>query len=612
MKGKIPSHFITSLLARTDIVGLVEERLPLKRKGTLYMACCPFHQEKSPSFTVSATRQTYHCFGCGVHGNAVGFLMAYDHLSFVESIESLAQELNLPIPYEKYEKSTLQGQEFLPGERSEPHAAQAPEADPSALTQALLQAQRLYQWQLMQPQNVHAVEYLKSRGLSGEIAKRFALGYAPDAWDSLTQGIKNISKKVLLQAGLLIEKEGSPGRTYDRFRHRIMFPIRNRQGKTIGFGGRVLSPEEMPKYLNSPETPVFHKGRELYGLYELLTHYRGKPPSIIITEGYMDVIALAQYGFHNAVATLGTATTEDHLRILLRHTRSLVFCFDGDRAGREAAKRALQVSLRFMSGAYAIQFLFLPETDDPDSLLRSEGPVGFSKRLEHAQSLSETLLQHLQEGLVLTRLDDRAEMIHRFKDSYQRIPEGPFLAVLLETLSERSGLGIKKIESLLNPKNNAHAQHSATRPALRAKTLMEKALDYLIEAPSLALNVHTVLSESELSSLSQMEPRYAFFHKLVRGILKHQLQTTAQLIPYIAQHTEYQAYTARVHLDPSQGAVMEKEMIRQEFCDILTRLVAEGRMHWIKTLTHKAKEASLSEAEKETLQKLLQKHAKNV
>ncbi len=351
----IPRDFIDTLLARVDIVDVIDRRVPLKKAGQNYQACCPFHSEKSPSFTVSPTKQFYHCFGCGAHGTALGFLMEYEHMSFPDAVAALAQDAGLAVP----------------------ESAQGPERPkpPPALWDALEQAARFYKQKLRD--TPRAIDYLKRRGLTGAIAARYGIGYAPDG-SPLKQACANYADDTLVTSGLVIENEG---RRYDRFRDRIMFPIRNIKGQIIGFGGRVLDQGE-PKYLNSPETPLFHKGSEIYGLYEARAAIKSAGRAIVV-EGYMDVVALAQHGVEFAVATLGTATTPIHARTLLRHTDQLIYAFDGDNAGRKAAWRALENTLEALQDGKEVRFLFLPEGEDPDSYIRTHGQAAFLSLLDH-------------------------------------------------------------------------------------------------------------------------------------------------------------------------------------------------------------------------------------
>ena len=388
----IPQHFIDEVLARTDIVDVIEPRLTLKKKGTEYSACCPFHNEKTPSFTVSQTKQFYHCFGCGQHGTAIGFLMEHDHLSFIEAIETLAELNSMEIPRESRQNQQKQD-------------------DLKPIYAALTDAQTLFTDQLSQ--HPPAQEYLKQRGLNGTTAKQYGIGFAIDSWNSLLNSLKTKHlEKTLIAAGLLSENE--QGRVYDKFRDRIMFPIRDRRGRPIAFGGRVMG-DGTPKYLNSPETKVFHKGNTLYGLYEARQH-AGRLDTVLVVEGYMDCVALGQFGITNTVATLGTAVTKEHLQQLMRVVKHIVICFDGDRAGRKAAKRALEQSMHVLKDGMRIDFMFLPDGEDPDSLVQKTGADGFRELIEQATPLSSYMMQSLQaenskesaEGRTLIAMEARA------------------------------------------------------------------------------------------------------------------------------------------------------------------------------------------------------------
>ena len=452
MAGRIPEHFIQDLLARTDLVALIDSRVPLKKAGRNYSACCPFHQEKTPSFTVAPDKQFYYCFGCGASGNAVGFLMEYDHLSFPEAVEQLATRAGLEVPRE--------GGGDARKEKARRDRLQT-------LYDLLARAERFYRQQLKNaPERQKAVNYLKGRGLTGQIAARYGLGFAPPGYDDLSQGLSLANEGIeqALTAGLLVRREDS-GRTYDKFRDRIQFPIRDGRGRTIGFGGRVLG-DGKPKYLNSPETPVFHKGKELYGLWEW-RQSRDKTDRLYVVEGYMDVIALAQHGVPNAVATLGTATSEDHCHLLFRQVNEVVFCFDGDNAGRRAAWRALESALPALDDGKQARFLFLPEGEDPDTLVRAQGPEALLALTDKADTLATYLFRHLSEGLDLNTVDGRARLA-RLALPFLDKPAGPVYRALLEeelarlTRLERSALE-KLRENLPKPRRAAPAP-PPTRP----------------------------------------------------------------------------------------------------------------------------------------------------
>lgn len=434
MAGRIPQRFIDDLLARTDIVDLIGSRVQLKKTGRNHSALCPFHQEKSPSFTVSADKQFYHCFGCGASGNALRFVMEFDRLNFPEAIEALAGRAGMEVPRE--------------GESDEQRQQARVQAKRQEEAVNLLElGTRFYQQQLASPAAHQAHEYLSRRGLSEDIVSRYAIGYAPAGWDTLKRHLieKGVDENVQVEYGLLVRKEEA-GRSWDRFRDRVIFPIRDWKGRTIGFGGRVLG-DEKPKYLNSPESPVFHKGRELYGLYEARVQSK-RPERMLIVEGYMDVVALAQHGVDYAVATLGTATTDEHLRRLFRLVDEVVFCFDGDAAGRQAAQRALNTVLPLMIDGRQARFLFLPEGEDPDSLIRQEGGEAFEQRIVRAGSLTEYLFDHAGEGRDLRRIEDCERFASAVLEGIRKLPQGLLRSLLMRELSERTGLERSTLEEL--------------------------------------------------------------------------------------------------------------------------------------------------------------------
>lgn len=434
MAGRIPQRFIDDLLARTDIVDVIGARVQLKKTGRNHSALCPFHQEKSPSFTVSADKQFYHCFGCGASGNALRFVMEFDRLNFPEAIEALAGRAGMEVPREG--ESDEQRQQARVQARRQEEAVNLLEL-----------GTQFYQQQLASGASQSAHDYLKRRGLSDDIVSRYAIGYAPAGWDVLKRHLseKGVDENVQVEYGLLVRKEET-GRSWDRFRDRVIFPIRDWKGRTIGFGGRVLG-DEKPKYLNSPESPVFHKGRELYGLYETRMQSK-RPERMLIVEGYMDVVALAQHGVDYAVATLGTATTEEHLRRLFRLVDEVVFCFDGDTAGRQAAYRALNTVLPQMIDGRQARFLFLPEGEDPDSLIRQEGGEAFEQRIVRAGSLTEYLFDHAGEGRDLRRLEDRERFASAVLEGIAKLPQGLLKSLLMRELSERTGLERSTLEEI--------------------------------------------------------------------------------------------------------------------------------------------------------------------
>jgi DNA primase len=427
MAGLIPQTFIDDLLDRVDIVDVVNSRVPLKKTGKSHKACCPFHEEKSPSFTVAQDKQFYYCFGCGAGGNALGFIMEFDRIDFLPAVELLAKNAGMEIPREAV---------------ANPKAKQHRDDLYSVVTEA----DKFYRQKLRTEEAKQAVAYLKARGLTGKIAAQFGIGFAPQGWDNLLKavGTKEEKIKLLADSGMLVVKPEEK-KQYDRFRHRIMFPIRDQRGRTLGFGGRVLD-DSTPKYLNSPETPIFHKGRELYGLYEARQALK-EIPYLLMVEGYMDVIALAQFGIHNAVATLGTALTENHLQKLFRYTSEIVFCFDGDNAGRRAASRSLDIALPEMRDGVTAKFLFLPDGEDPDTMVRNLGSEKFQTQIQNATPLSEFLFEELSEGINIETGEGKAKLSKLSAPKINRIPAGVFKQLMLEELSRKTSIAVDDLKT---------------------------------------------------------------------------------------------------------------------------------------------------------------------
>ncbi|MDM0016509.1 DNA primase [Variovorax saccharolyticus] len=433
----IPASFIQELIARADVVEIVGRYVQLKKAGANFMGLCPFHGEKSPSFSVSPTKQFYHCFGCGVHGNAIGFLMEHAGMGFVEAVHDLAGQYGLQVPED----------DASPEERARAAGQRQKQA---TLTEVLEKAGEAYRKQLRQSPG--AIDYLKGRGVSGEVAKQFGIGYAPAGWRSLASVFPEYDDPLLAESGLVIvgeAEEGGEAKRYDRFRDRVMFPIRNVKGECIGFGGRVLG-DEKPKYLNSPETPVFSKGRELYGLYEARAAFRDRGYALV-TEGYMDVVALAQLGFPNAVATLGTACTPEHVQKLFRFTESVVFSFDGDAAGRRAARKALDGALSYATDVRSIKFLFLPAEHDPDSFIREFGADAFARFVTEATPLSRFLIESAREGCELSTAEGRAHMASNARPLWSALPEGALKRQLLAEIAALAQLGTQELGELWAP-----------------------------------------------------------------------------------------------------------------------------------------------------------------
>ena len=502
MAGQIPPQFIDELLARVDIVDVIDSRVPLKKAGKNLQACCPFHNEKSPSFTVSPEKQFYHCFGCGAHGTAIGFLMEYDQLNFPETIQELADIVGMQVPVNQSVSQTPVQQN---------------------LYDLLDKASQYYIHQLQtHPHRQLFVDYLQKRGLSSKTVEMYGIGMAPDGWDNVLKilGANPQLVKQLTDAGLLIKND--KGRIYDRFRHRLMFPILDRRGRTIGFGGRVLD-DSTPKYLNSPETPVFHKGSELYGLYQAKKNNR-KIERILIVEGYMDVIALAEHGITNAVATLGTSTTTDHLRLLMRSTPEIVFCFDGDNAGRDAAWRAAENALPMLGGNQQLKFMFLPDGEDPDSIVKSSGAEGFNQHIDSAQNFSEFFFTTLTNKLDLSSMDGRARLVEMTKPYLKHVPQGVYRDMLEEQLAELT----KTNKNTLN--KHLETPKSAKRPAKKSAALatmtpIRMAISIVLQYPILAREIDDA---RDLASLEQ--PGVNILRELLETLHHHPHLTTAALL----------------------------------------------------------------------------------
>jgi len=458
MAGLIPQTFIDDLLDRIDIVDVVSSRVPLKKTGKSHKGCCPFHEEKTPSFTVAQDKQFYYCFGCGAGGNALGFVMEFDRLDFLPAVELLAKNAGLEVPREA---------------TANPKAKQHRDDLYSVLTEA----DKFYRQKLRSDEAKPAVNYLKSRGLTGKIAAQFGIGFAPQGWDNLIKAVaaNDEKTKLLADSGMLVIKPEEK-KQYDRFRHRIMFPIRDQRGRTVGFGGRVLD-DSTPKYLNSPETPVFHKGRELYGLYEARQALK-EIPYLLMVEGYMDVIALAQYGIHNAVATLGTALTENHLQKLFRYTSEIVFCFDGDSAGRRAATRSLDIALPEMRDGVTAKFLLLPEGEDPDTMVRNLGTEKFKSQIEDATPLSEFLFEELINGIDIDTGEGKAKLSKLSAPKINRIPQGVFKQLMLEELSRKTGIGVDDLKTYVG---NQAASYTDTKEVPSSKTQPHSSQDWASE-----------------------------------------------------------------------------------------------------------------------------------
>lgn len=561
MAGRIPRVFINDLLARTDIVDLIDARVKLKKQGKNYHACCPFHNEKTPSFTVNGEKQFYHCFGCGAHGNAVDFLMNYDRLEFVESIEELATLYGLEVPYESGSGPT----------QLERHQRQS-------LYQLMTGLSDFYQQSLTQNASAGARDYLAQRGLSDDVIKHFSIGFAPAGWDNALKrfGRNPDDKQSLIDAGMLVTND--QGRSYDRFRERVMFPIHDKRGRVIGFGGRVLG-DGMPKYLNSPETDIFHKGRQLYGLYEALKNHP-EPSKLLVVEGYMDVVALAQFGVDYAVASLGTSTTAEHIQLLFRATDTVICCYDGDRAGREAAWRALETALPYMNDGRQLRFMFLPDGEDPDTLVRKEGKEAFETRMEQAMPLSSFLFDTLMPQVDLRSPDGRAQLSTLALPLISQVPGETLRIYLRQELGNKLGiLDDSQLEKLL-PKQAENAK-PVPQPQLK-RTTMRILIGLLIQNPQLATMVPS------LDGLEQSEiPGFPLFVELVSTCVAQPGLTTGQLLELyrgtkFSQSLETLATWNHMIVD-DEVDTMFKDALASMYDDALERrleeLIARDRTH---------------------------------
>ncbi|WP_019615981.1 DNA primase [Psychromonas ossibalaenae] len=466
MAGRIPRNFIDDLIARTDIVDFIDSRVKLKKKGKDYRACCPFHNgNNNSSFSVSADKQFYHCFNCGASGNVLSFVMEYDGIEFVDAVETLAEQLSIEVPRE---------------ENGSPASQQNSYVDRKDLYQLMADITVFYQQQLRSHKNSkQVINYLKKRGLSGETVKYFKIGYAPDGWDEVRKrfAVSPDLEKQLIDAGMLIPKEKNG--SYDRFRDRLMFPIHDQRGRVIGFGGRVLGEGE-PKYLNSPETPIFHKGKELYGLYQVKQSYK-EIQRILVVEGYMDVVALGQFAIDYAVASLGTSTTSDHIHILFRHSSEVICCFDGDKAGRTAAWRALENALPYIQDGRTLRFMFLADGEDPDSLVQKEGKEAFEKLIEQAVPLSDFLFQHLLSQVDMSIADSKAKLAQLAIPLISKLPETVFRQMMEEKLIQLLGIEKQGLKKLL-----PEAAKTAKPDNKQKVTPMRLAISVLLQHPSMA------------------------------------------------------------------------------------------------------------------------------
>lgn len=578
MSGRIPREFIDELLVRVDIVDLIDSHVPLKKTGGNFVARCPFHAEKTPSFSVNRKKQFYYCFGCGASGNAISFLMDFSHLDFVEAVEDLAGFAGLEVPREAVEYQSGQKKEDL-----------------NSLYALMEQVAAFYVEQLRTTaEGKKAVDYLKSRGVNSDCASDFMLGYAPRKALSA-----RFDQKMLVEVGL--SGSSDDGQFYDRFRDRIMFPIRDKRARIIGFGGRVLD-DSLPKYLNSPETSLFRKSKEVYGLFELLER-NAKPQRILIVEGYMDVIALAQFGIRYAVATLGTATSQAHLDLLFRFSSELVFCFDGDKAGREAAWRAMEPAFSSLKDGRQIRIMLLPQNHDPDSLVRAEGVEGFAHRMQAAETLSDYFFGRLSNDSDLSGIEGRAQLVNKAKPYLEKLPESVFKEMMFAQLKELSGWGgldvSGKAATLVArpvPKANPKVSARGDRDAGRLSSV-RVAVALLVQNPRLA----AVIEQREIDWDGLEFSGAPLFKNILQMIADKEPANAAVLVECYRGAVEEKAVKALALLD----LLIPDDKVEAVFCDAVDRLLNQARDAGIARLLEKGKVEGLDAQEKELLRKML-------
>ena len=571
--ARIPDAFIDELLARTDIVEVIQARVPLKRQGREYSARCPFHDERSPSFTVSPTKQFYHCFGCGAHGTAISFLMNYDRLEFLDAVDELARQAGMEVPREARQR------------------AANPESQ--GLYEVLDQACRYFQRQLAGSDRARG--YLDDRGVGEAVRAQFSVGYAPEGFSALKDALGTDPRQLQLldRAGLLSKNDR--GHVYDKFRDRVMFPIHDRRGRVIAFGGRVLGKDDGPKYLNSPETPLFHKGRELYGLWQVRQANRTLA-RLVVVEGYMDVIALFEHGVTQAVATLGTATTPDHAELLFRNAPDVYFCFDGDAAGRRAATRAMESVLPRMKDGRQAFFLFLPDGEDPDTIVRNEGAAGFDARLAQATPLSQFLFDSLAEdGINLATLDGKARLAERAKPMLAQLPDGAFADLMQQRLTELTGVGARAAAP------NVHVPAARARRAPVGNTprrsMVRGAITLLLQRPQLALEL-----QPPYRFVALRQPGVELLTELVAIVSARPDIGTGTLLGHFEGREEAGALQKLASLDlPGDDAGW-----RLEFLDAIAQLDRQTLSQRVDELLAKQREEGLDAADKAELRELLQ------
>jgi DNA primase len=579
MSGRIPNQFIVDLIDRADVVEVVGRRVQLKKAGKEFKACCPFHDEKTPSFTVSPSKGFYHCFGCGAHGNALDFFMQYDHMEFVEAVEALAGTMGLDVPREE-------------GER--------PARSYDALFEIVSKVGRYYEAELKK--NSQAVDYLKQRGIDGATAKRFGIGFAPVGWSNVLDKFGTSREAIdrLLATGLIIRKD--TGKHYDRFRERVMFPIRDARGRTIGFGGRVMGNDE-PKYLNSPETVLFHKGRELYGLYEARQALRSID-RLVVVEGYMDVVGLARHGIDFATATLGTATTDDHLNRLFRMCDEIVFSFDGDRAGRAAAWKALETALPHIREGRQVRFVFLPEGQDPDSFVQDNGADAFVTLLDNALPLSDFLIEELSLEVDMTSVDGRARFAELARPLVRRIPPGVYRELLIGRLADTVGLPMQKLEAILARDAQPESKKPTAATRLRASpspgtaggpSIVRRAITLIVQFPDAPNDI-------DIESLAGVtKPGIDLLRDLIETVQAEPTLSTAGLLERFRNDPEGQHLGKLAAVELPQTDDFDPAA---ELADCVAQLGHAARRERIEILIEKQRLGDLSAGERDELRSL--------
>ncbi len=594
MAGRIPQYFIDQLLDRVDIVDLIDGFVPLKKAGANYKACCPFHGEKSPSFTVSQDKQFYHCFGCGANGTAITFLMEHNHQEFRDAIETLAQQAGMEIPDE--------------ATSNKPQVKTKTE-DGIDLYKLTEKVSDFFEQQLKNhPEAEAAKQYLKNRGLTGEVAKRFQVGFIPDAWDTLMKEFGGTEKQqaALLQAGLLT-KNDDKNRIYDKFRNRIMFPIQDYRGRYVGFGGRVMDDGE-PKYLNSPETPIFHKGAELYGFYPARGEIRNQSLAIAV-EGYMDVIALAQYDINIAVAALGTALTNTHLQRLFRITPNIVICFDGDRAGRQAAWRAMENALPLLEDGRSIRFLFLPQGDDPDTMVRQHGKETFMRLVNEAMPLTDFLIDTLKEDCDLKTLEGQAKLANTCKPHIQKLPEGVLKTLVMERLGKITNIQAESLNTNVAHSNQTNSNQNTNRSQGNQRqvihrgnntpqlSLISRAISLMLQNPKLARTTGDVSV-----FLNTQLPGYRLFAELVQTVTQNSGLNTASLLERFRENKHVKTLE-KLAIHPHN---LDENQLANEYQASIEKLRESLNELELDMLINKEQNDGLSQDEKIVLKKLLE------